>query len=149
MIPPMRRLLLLAMLISTSLVHASENSTIARAYLRARCRVLSQGATAQDIDRVLALLSDDVVIQHPRANAVVEGREAVRRGIASHVDEYTGTAADSGIELLSIDEEKDVVVMKVRITFFVGEGETRQEISRQGFILAEIAGSRIKRLIEY
>ena len=145
----MRKALLAALLIWPCLVQASENTTIARDYLRARCRTLAQGATAQDIDRVVSFLADDVVVQHPAFNAVVEGRDAVRRGIASHVDEYTGTSADSGIELLSIDEGPGIVVMKVRTTFFVGEGEKRREISRQGFILAEIAGTRIRRLIEY
>src|SRR5205085_6650346 len=107
----------------------ADDRAVAREYLRARCRTVEAGATAADIDRVVALLADDVVVEHPRFGAVVNGKDAVRRGMLSHVGDYTGNADDSGIELLDLMNIGGAVALKARVTFVVGAEAERKVVS--------------------
>ena len=144
----MRKSIPLALFLFAS-VAVADDSALARQYLRARCRTLAAAATAADVDRVLALLADDVVVSHPRANADVVGKDAVRRGLMSHLTDYTGNSDESGIQLLEIITTPAAVALKTRTTFVVGEGAARQVVDREGLTIVEVRDGRIVRLIEY
>jgi ketosteroid isomerase-like protein len=144
----MRSLVALGLLLITAAALANDKA-IAREYLKARCRTVAAGATAADVERVLALLADDVVVEHPRANAEVVGKEAVRRGIMSHLADYTGNIDESGVELLESIATDAALALRTRTTFVVGEGTERKVISREGLTIVEVRNGRIARLIEY
>jgi len=143
----MRTVALLLLLVAPQLL--ANDRTLARDYLRARCSTLVKGATEADVDRVLHFLDDDVVVEHPAFNAVVRGKEAVGRGMTSHLPEYTGGREESGIVLLSTVEAPGAIVMKTRTTFVIGEGDARKVIAREGLTVVEIQDGYIVRLIEY
>lgn len=128
---------------------AADDRAVAVEYIKARCATLSKGATSADVDRVVALFSDDAVIEHPAFNAVVRGKEAIRRGMVSHLEDYTGTRQDSGIIVLDSVESPGAVAFKTNTTFVVGDGASRKVITREGLTIVEVRGSHISRLIEY
>jgi ketosteroid isomerase-like protein len=144
----MRALAALGLLFLTFYAFADDR-TIARDYLKARCRTVAAGATAADVDRVVALLAEDVIVEHPRAHAEVVGRDAVRRGLMSHLADYTGDGQESGIELLQAITTDDAVALKTRTTFVTGQGATRKVTEREGLTIVEVRDGRIARLIEY
>lgn len=144
----MRKILVIVLLLWPDFAYAGARD-VARSYLEARCKTLQRGATAHDVERVVRLLSDDIVLQHPRFGAVVDGKEAVRRGLLSHLDDYLGNEKNSGIELLSLMEAPGVVIMKTRTTFLVRDKAGERRISSEGVTVAEVAGDQIRRLIEY
>lgn len=145
----MRTAIALLIVLSNASFLFAHDRALAREYLKARCRTLAAGASAADVERVLALMADDVVIEHPRANVEVVGKEAVRRGIMSHLSDYTGNGDDSGIELLEVITTDAAVALKTRTTFVVGVGAERKVISREGLTVVEVRDGRITRLIEY
>src|SRR6187549_1085724 len=95
---------------------------VAVEYIKARCATLSKEATAADVERVMALLSDDAIVEHPAFQQVVRGRDAIRRGMLSHLGDYTGDRKESGIIVLDSLETPGAFVFKTNTTFVVGEG---------------------------
>jgi ketosteroid isomerase-like protein len=128
---------------------AADDRAVAVEYIRARCATLTAAATEADVDRVMAVIADDAVIEHPRFGAVVKGKEAIRRGMVSHLDSYTGDQRESGIVVLEEIFSPGAVVFRTNTSFVTGEGPTRQLTEREGLTIVEIRDGRISRLIEY
>jgi ketosteroid isomerase-like protein len=144
----MRNMAVLLLALAATAARADDRA-VALEYIRARCAVLTTGATERDVDRVMAVLHDDAVVEHPKFGAVVRGKEAIRRGISSHLHEYTGDAKESGILVLGSVESPGAVAFRTRISFVTGEGAERKPITREGLIIVEIREGLISRLIEY
>ena len=128
---------------------SGDDHAVAVDYIRARCATLVRGASEVEVERVLALIKDDAVIEHPMFGAVVKGKEAIRRGLVSHLAEYTGDRQESGIVVLGSVQSPGVVAFRTKTTFAVGEGSARRIIAREGLTVVEIKDGRISRLIEY
>ena len=144
----MKHIAIVLLLLSAPIAIADDRA-IAVEYVRARCTILTKGATAADVEKVVAFLADDAVVEHPAFNAVVRGKEAIRRGMVSHLDEYTGDARESGIVVLDSVEAPGAIVFRTNISFVVGEGAERKSVSRDGLIVVEVRDAQITRLIEY
>ena len=127
----------------------ADDRAVATNYLRARCATLAKGATAADVEKVVELFAENAVIEHPKFGAVVKGRDAIRRGLLSHVGEYTGDSEESGVLLLEVLSSTGAVALKTRTTFVVGENAERKTIVREGMAIVEVSDGRISRLIEY
>ena len=105
----------------------------------------SPGATEADVDRLLALMADSVVYEHPRAGARLQGKDVLRRGMLR----YLGSVRIVSDSVISRTTAPDVVVLVV---------ETRGELSRDGqwipftrrsLRVFEFAGHWVRRIIEY
>ena len=68
---------------------------------------MGSSATAADVDALLSLVTDDFIYLHPTVNARVEGKNAVREGILSHLGETT----DPQIRVSNIVQEGSVVTL--------------------------------------
>jgi ketosteroid isomerase-like protein len=145
----MRSFIALLVLLVVGPITAADERALAVEYIKARCSTLSKGADEADVDRVLALLTDDAVIEHPRFGQTVRGKDEIRRGMMSHLADYTGDEHDSGIVVLSSVEAPGVIAFRTNTAFVVGEGAGRKVISRDGLMIVQVSGSQISRLIEY
>jgi hypothetical protein len=77
------------------------------------------GATAADVDRLLALMIDSIVYEHPRAGARLRGKQVLREGMLR----FLGTARDA----------RDSVVQRVSAPgVVVVVAETQMEMLRDG-----------------
>lgn len=110
------RLLCTLLLVFASAVAFGDDRAVAVDYIRARCGTLVRGASEADVERVLALINDDAVIEHPRFGAVVKGKDAIRRGLVSHLAEYTGDREESGIVVLESVQSAGTIAFKTKTT---------------------------------
>ena len=103
------------------------------------------GATSGDVERLLALLTDSVVYEHPRAGARLQGKDVLRRGMLG----FLGTVRNASDSVVSQTTAPGVVVLVV---------DTRGEQFRSGQWVAftrrslrvfEFAGNLVQRIIEY
>ncbi len=73
----------------------SSSKDIADAYVKARRNVMSESASAADVDELLALYDPNVVYEHPSVGIRIGGRTAIRQGTISFLsqtkDRYSGT----------------------------------------------------------
>jgi ketosteroid isomerase-like protein len=103
------------------------------------------GATATDIDHVLALLSDSVVYEHPRAGARLQGKSTLRRGML----DYLGSVRNGRDSVVQRTVAPGVVVL---VTQSRGEMEDKGKwgpFARRTLRVFEFDGARIRRIIEY
>ena len=92
---------------------------IALAYVAAQERVMEADASPVDVDSLLAFVTDDFLYLHPAVNARIEGKEAARAGIQSHL----GETADPTIRVSTAIEEGRVVTLITRTSFRTRDGE--------------------------
>ena len=103
------------------------------------------GATAADVERLLDLLTDSVVYEHPRAGARLLGKSTLRQGMLGYLGSVRN-AADSVVERTTAPG----VVVLVAQTH--GEAENKGKwvpFTRRTLRVFELDGSRIRRIIEY
>lgn len=124
--------------------HAAE--TLAKDYLVAWRRAFDAGATGEDIDRLAAFFAEDGVVEHPRAGARVEGRDAIRRGLASHVGDYVG---EGRIQVADIRSTPRAVVVDLTLTFNVPGDDGPRAVTGRHIKVIELADGRIARVIDY
>jgi hypothetical protein len=103
------------------------------------------GATAADVDRVLALMTDSVVYEHPRAGARLQGKAVLRQGMLSFVGSVRN-ARDSVIERTTAPGV--VVIVSETQAEMLRDG-TWVPLRRRGLRLFEFDGERVRRIIEY
>ena len=143
------RLLCILLVAFVSATALGDDRAVAVDYIKARCATLARGASEADVEKVLSLIHEDAVIEHPGFDAVVKGKDAIRRGLMSHLADYTGNREESGIVVLGSVEAPGAVAFKTRTTFVVGEGSARKIVAREGLTVVEVKDGRISRLIEY
>jgi ketosteroid isomerase-like protein len=105
----------------------------------------SEAATETDVDRVLARLTDDVVYEHPRAGARIQGKEALREGMLSFLG-ATRAARDS---VINVVVGPGVAILTVLQSFEMrqdGHWEARQ---RRAVKVFEFQGELVRRVIDY
>jgi ketosteroid isomerase-like protein len=103
------------------------------------------GATAADVDRVLALLTDSVVYEHPRAGARLVGKSVLRQGMLG----YLGTVRNGVDSVVQRTVAPGVVVL---VTQSRGETEAKGKwtpFARRALRVFEFDEGRIRRIIEY
>ena len=142
---PMLCLLTLGTVADASAQQPPDQAAIVAEFLSLERARQSPGATEADVDRLLALLADSVVYEHPRAGARLRGKDVLRLGMLG----YMGSVRNVSDSVTSRTTAPDVVVLVV---------ETRGEMSRDGrwipfrrrsLRVFEFAGHRVQRIIEY
>ena len=146
----MKSLIVAAVLISVGVAYpcaaqSSNPAIIVDRFLALDRARQAPGASADDVDRVLALLSDSVVYEHPRARARLQGKATLRQGMLG----FLGTvrnARDSVIERTSAPGV-EVIVTETRAES-LRDGKWTP-FSRRALRVFELDGQLIRRIIEY
>jgi hypothetical protein len=103
------------------------------------------GATSADIERVLALMTDSVVYEHPRAGARRQGKAVMRDGM-SH---YLGTVRNARDSVEQRTVAPGVVVLVTRSISEMLIDNKWQTVNRRAIRVFEFDGALIRRIIEY
>ena len=103
------------------------------------------GATTADIDRLLALMTDSVVYEHPRAAARRQGKAVMREGM-SH---YLGTVRNGRDSVEQRTVAPGVVVLVTRSISEMLIDDKWQTVNRRAIRVFEFDGALICRIIEY
>jgi hypothetical protein len=110
---------------------------IARRYLSAQQRAMEKTASAADVDAVLAFCTDSFRYVHPAFAAQVDGKEAARQGMLSHL----GETADPVLAVERAMTAGRNVALDVA-TSFVGV-ESGKRVERRNLIVLTFEGDRI------
>ena len=117
----------------------AQKNAVARFY-ELRERTLDRRGTPQDVDRLLALLTDDAKYEHPMAGIVMT-KEQARSGILAHLRE----GSDASYRLRRARFGKSFAVVEMTLEYTVGG----KHVSRNGVAMFEFSGNKISRVAEY
>lgn len=118
---------------------------VERRYVELFTATLRQDATPQDVDNLLALYTDNVVYEHPRAGARIEGKDKIRRGMLG----FLGAMRNPEVKVESALVGQGVAVLELRLTAEAKRDASWEPLARRQIMVLELEGSRIRRLIEY
>lgn len=110
---------------------------IARRYVRAQERAMQRDAGPADVDAVLAFCTESFRYVHPAVGAQVDGRDAARRGMLSHLGETSGAALAVERGMTSGHN----VALDVTTSFVVVE--TGKRVERRNLVVLTFDGERI------
>jgi SnoaL-like domain len=134
--------------LAASLAHGGEPESqlgIVKAYLEAREATMQATAGPADVERVLSLCAPSVVYEHPRVGARRVGVNALRSGMLA----FLGASRKASIRITAQLQGRDVVVVQTEVAFEGRDGTTWVPVERSQTWLFELAGSKIRRIIEY
>ena len=114
-------------------------------YLARLTQTWTSGANADDVGKLIALFHADVVYEHPRAGALVEGASTVREGMLG----FLGASRSPRVRDLEIAEGRGVLILQFRLDLEVRDGSTWQAVNRRQIIVLEIRDGLITRIIDY
>lgn len=120
--------------------------TTAKRFLEISKKTLMKGVTAADVERVLEFYTDDVVYEHLRFKAKVEGKENVRKGMLSHLGDYQGTA---DAKLKKYIFGFNMVMLEFEQSFQVADKGALKTITRTKKTFLEFNDGKIKRIVDY
>jgi hypothetical protein len=103
------------------------------------------GATAADVDRLLALMTDSIVYEHPRANARLQGKPMLRQGMLR----FLGTVRDARDSVVQRTSAPGVVVIVSETQAEMLRDGAWAPLRRRGLRVFEFDGARVRRIIEY
>ena len=114
---------------SASYAKALDLEAFGKAYFEAMVLTQKPGATEQDIENYLSLLTDDVGHQHlpnsPDDARAADNKKHMRKGM----NYYRGANTEFNAELLDITTGKDVVVLKYKTSLKGFHPQLKKEIS--------------------
>jgi len=122
---------------------------VAREYFRARVPSMAAHATANDIEKVLAFYTDDVVYEDPAVKVRIVGKDQIRSGMLSHVEDYVGSKRETHISVDSMISLANAVGAITTELFWTTGEKGRKENSRKRFKVLEFRGDLICRVIDY
>lgn len=103
------------------------------------------GATAADVDRLLALMTDSITYEHPRAGARLHGKAVLRQGMLG----YLGTVRNARDSVVQRTTAPGVVVVVTESRGEMARDGNWVPISRRALRVFEFEGDRVRRIIEY
>jgi hypothetical protein len=103
------------------------------------------GATVADIDKLLALMSDSVVYEHPRARARIEGKALMRQGMRN----FLGTVRNARDSVVQRTVAPGVVVLVTQSRAEISNNGKWEPMNRRAIRVFEFDGDLIRRIIEY
>ncbi len=124
---------------------APDQSALVDRFLKLERSRQAPGSTAADVDRVLALMSDSVVYEHPRARARLQGKAVLRQGMLN----FLGTVRNARDSVVSRTAAPGVVVMVVESRGEQLRGGRWEPLARRSLRVFEFAGDSVRRIIEY
>ena len=132
-------LIALIVLVPTFAAASSQKDAIVRFY-ELREKTLDQRGTAQDVDSLLSLLTEDAKYEHPVAS-VVMAKDQARSGMLAHLREGKNARYTIG----SAHFVNDLAVVEFVLEYTV-EGK---KVSRKGVSIFEFSRNKISRVAEY
>ncbi len=132
-------LIALVVLVSTFAAASSQKDAIVRFY-ELREKTLDQRGTAQDVDSLLSLLTEDAKYEHPVASVVMT-KDQARSGMLAHLREGKNARYTIG----SAHFVNDLAVVEFVLEYTV-EGK---KVSRKGVSIFEFSRNKISRVAEY
>ena len=124
---------------------SSDPAAIVDRYLTLDRARQAPGATAADVDRVLALLSDSVVYEHPRAKARLQGKATLREGMLR----FIGSMRSARDSVVGRTSAPGVVVIVTETHAEALRDGNWAPFARRALRVFEIDGRLIRRVIEY
>jgi ketosteroid isomerase-like protein len=110
---------------------------IARQYVAAQERAMQKGAGSADVEAVLAFCTDSFRYVHPAFGAQVDGKDAARKGMLSHL----GETSDAVLTVERAMTSGRNVALDVTTSFATAESGKRVE--RRNLIVLGFDGDRI------
>src|SRR4051794_13399765 len=92
---------------------AVQLEAIARRYILAQQRAMEKNATASDVDAVLAFCTDSYRYVHPAFAAQVDGKDAARKGMLSHL----GETSEPALSIEKTMQAGQTLALDVRTSF--------------------------------
>lgn len=121
-------------------VKKTKMTEIVQNFYQIRERTLDERGTENDVSQLLKLMADDIVYEHPVANAKLN-KEQVKGGMMAHLKE----GKNAVIKLYNFFEGKDFVIAETGLEYTVGD----KQIKRRGVAIFEFSKGKIKRVAEY
>jgi hypothetical protein len=142
----MRRLtFLVPLLLMPGLAHADELPAVAQRFVAAFQAMHQGSSTPADVDRLLALCTDELVYEHARVGAVVRGKSQIRAGFVAHLGEIRGDRT----QVIRSSQGPRFVALEVQRTFEVKDASGWHPASRkQLLVLERDEKERIKRVLD-
>jgi hypothetical protein len=142
----MRRLtFFLPLLWLPGLAHADELPVVAQRFVAAFQAMHQASSTPADVDRLLALCTDELVYEHARVGALVRGKSQIRAGFVAHLGEIRRDRT----QVVRSAQGPRFVALEVMRTFEVKDGTGWRPASRkQLLVLERDEQERIKRVID-
>jgi len=128
-----RMLVLVPLLLGSRPADADEVPAEAQRFLAAFQAMQQAGATEADVDRLLALCTEDVVYEHSRVGAVVRGKKDLRAGFVSHLGEVRGDRT----RVVRSAKGPKLVALEVSREFEVKDGNGWRPVSRTQLLVLE------------
>jgi len=133
------------LLLAPGLARADELPSVAQRFIAAFQAMQQASATAADVERLLALCTDDVVYEHSKVGAVVRGKSELRSGFVSHLGEIRGDRT----QVVHSAQGPKLVAIEVSRTFEVKDGSSWRPVSRRQLLVLERDGQdRIRRVLD-
>ena len=136
----LRLVLVAAVVLGSTFAAASSQKDAVLRFYELREKTLDQRGTAQDVDSLLALLTDDVKYEHPVASVVMT-KDQARSGMLAHLQE----GKDARYSLRRARFVNDFAVVEFVLEYTI-EGK---KTSRPGVAMFEFRGEKISRVAEY
>jgi hypothetical protein len=103
------------------------------------------GATVADIDKLLALMADSVVYEHPRARARIQGKALMRQGMRN----FLGTVRNARDSVVQRTVAPGVLVLVTQSSAEISNNGKWEPMNRRAIRVFEFDGDLIRRIIEY
>jgi ketosteroid isomerase-like protein len=140
-----RPLLTVLLLLAPTLARGDDLPGVAQRFVAAFQAMHQASATAADVDRLLALCTDDVVYEHAKVGAVVRGKSELRSGFVAHLGEIRGDRT----QVVRSAQGPRMVALEVARTFEVKDGSSWRPVSRKQLLVLERDGQdRIRRVLD-
>lgn len=138
----MRKVLaaLTVMLIWVPVAAANPQKDAVVKFYALRAKTLDQRGTTEDVDKLLALLTDEGKYEHPVAGIVMTKDEA-RSGMLAHLKE----GQDASYRFRHARFGRDFAIVELTLEYTV-EGK---KVRRTGVSVFEFSGGKISRVAEY
>lgn len=118
-----------------------ELEAVAEQAVAARRKMMQQGATAADVDALMALCTDNLVYEDPVVNMRIEGKDPIREGISS----FLGASRRARTVVTKRISAANVVVFEQTVSFTAEDGDH----NRDQVTVFEFDGAKIRRIADY
>ena len=122
-----------------------DSQAIAQLWVERLAATMEEHASAADVDRLLELYADDAVYEHPHANARIEGKTQMRKGMSSHLGE---TRAPK-IQITQTITGETFAVVELQVKLEMNDGSKWVPMERRQVVVFELKNSHIQRIIDH
>jgi ketosteroid isomerase-like protein len=118
---------------------------MARRWVQRLAATMEEHASPADVERLLEMYANDVVYEHPRAGARIEGKPLLREGILSHLGE---TRAPK-IQITQTIAGESFAIIELTVKMELRQDKQWVTMERRQVVVLELKDSRIQRIIDH